>query len=99
MWGNVDKITDPTLCFGNPQIQGEVYHASKKGASDKKGGNFLSGLRNKCSKLLSEVEEFESYEELINNNLKDIKTGGGMFNWFTQIKFSASHSINSNLYA
>eukprot|EP00066_Takifugu_rubripes_P023044 XP_011612310.1 PREDICTED: coiled-coil domain-containing protein 63-like [Takifugu rubripes] len=56
------------------QIQGEVYHSSKKGASDKKGGDFLSGLRNKCSKLLSEVEEFESYEELINNNLKDIKT-------------------------
>ncbi|XP_056886824.1 uncharacterized protein LOC130524583 [Takifugu flavidus] len=56
------------------QIQGEVYHSSKKGASDKMGGNFLSGLKNKCSKLLSEVEEFESYEELINNNLKDIKT-------------------------
>lgn len=73
----------------NPQIQGEIYHSSKKGNADGKSANFLSGLRNKCSKLVSEVEQCESHVELIDNNLRDIKTGGGMFNWSTQMKFSA----------
>lgn len=79
--------------FVNPQIQGEIYHSSKKGTADGKGANFLSGLRNKCSKLLSEVEECESCEELIGKNLRDINTGGGMFNWYTHMEFRASHSL------
>lgn len=79
-WKNVDKITDPSLRFVNPQLQDEIHHLSKKTHSNEKGGfNFLGGLKNKSVKLQSEIEHYEIHDEMIERSLKDIKTGGDFF--------------------
>lgn len=95
--GVVDEITDPSLCVVNPQLNAEVHHCSKKGQG---GVSFLTGLKNKCTKLLSDIEDFENHEEIINNNLEDIKAGGRtLFNRAMPMTCSASHSWKFNFCA
>lgn len=65
------------------QLKCEIHQSLKKGHADGKGPSLLSDLRNKCAKLLSEVEDYETHEELLNNNLRDIKTGRATFDWST----------------
>lgn len=70
------------LCvFADLQLKGEIYQSSKKGHVDGKGLSLLSDLRNKCAKLLSEVEDYETHEELLNHTLRDITTGRTTFDW------------------
>lgn len=80
------------------QLKGEIHQSLKKGHANGKVPSLLGDLRNKCAKLLSEVEDYETHEELLNNNLRDIKTGRATFDWSTQSKLSPSHSCSCNLY-